>query len=82
VGRGSKNWWVVAVAATVGDAGVEGVVVVVVVVVAAAAVSAVGRRDQFGMDNQSFAAISGCNLAWAGARYFVLDGWAELDSPA
>lgn len=53
---------------TVGGAGVEGVVVVVV------AVSAVGRRDQLGMDSQSFAAISGCNLASAGALYFAPDG--------
>ena len=61
------------VVATVGDAGVEGVV---------AAVSAVGRRDQLGMDNQSFVEISGCNLALAGARYFAPDGLAEWDSPA
>jgi len=57
------------VAVTVGGAGAEGAVVV------AAAVSAVDRRDQFGTDSQSFAAISGCNSASAGARYFASDGW-------
>ena len=70
-----KSWWIVVVVATVGDAGVEGVV-------AAAAVSVVGRRDQLGMDNQSFVEISGCNLALAGARYFAPYGLAKWDSPA
>ena len=65
------------VVVTVGDAGVEGVVEV-----AAAAVSAVDRRDQFGTDSQSFAAISGCNSASVGARYSASDGWGEQDSPA
>lgn len=68
-----KSWWIVAVAATVGDAGAEGVV---------AAVSAVVLRDQLEMDNLNFAEISGCNLALAGARYFGLDGLAKWDSPA
>jgi len=68
-----KSWWIVAVAATVGDAGVEGAV---------AAVCAVGLRDQLEMDNLNFAEISGCNLALAGARYFGPDGLAEWDSPA
>ena len=70
-----KSWWIVAVVATVEGAGVEDVA-------AAAVVSVVGRRDQPGMDSQSFAAISGCNLASAGARYFALGGWVEWDSPA
>lgn len=52
---------------TVGDVGVEGVVVV-------AAVSAVGWRDQLGMDNQRFAAISGCNLASVEPLWFVSGG--------
>ena len=55
-----KNWWIVVVVATAGDAGVEGAVA--------------DRRDQLGMDSQSFVAISGCNLALAGARHFVTDG--------
>lgn len=46
------------VVATVGDVGVEG---------AAVAVSAVGLRDFLGTGSQSFAAISGYNLATAGA---------------
>jgi hypothetical protein len=54
---GLKNWWIVAVVATAGDAGVEGV---------AAVVSAVGLRDQLGMGSQSFAAIFGYNLELAG----------------
>lgn len=64
-GVGSTSWWIAVAVATVGDAGAEGVV---------AAVSAVGRRDQFGMDSQSFAAISGCNLVSVGVRYFAPDG--------
>lgn len=75
---GLKRWWIVAVVATVGDAGAEGAAAAAAV----AAVSVVGRRDQFGMDSQSFVAISGCNLVSAGARYFAPDGLAEWDSPA
>lgn len=45
---------------TVGGVVAEGVVV---------AVFAVGRQDQFGMDSQSFAAISVCNLASVVALY-------------
>ena len=63
-----KSLWIAVVVATVGDAGEEGVAAV------AAAVSAVGQEDQFGMDSQSFVAISEYNLGSAGARYFVPDG--------
>ena len=70
---GLKSWWIVEVVATAEGVGVEAV--------AAAAVSAVGLRDQLGTGSQSFVAISGCNLASVGARYFVPDGLAELDSP-
>ena len=58
------------VVVTVGDVGVEGV--------AAAAVSA--RRDQLGMDNQSFAAISGYNLASVEVQCPGPDDWAATDS--
>ena len=68
MGGDSKSWSIVAVVATAGDAGVEGVAAVV------AAVSAVGLRDQLGMDSQSFVAISGCNSASAGTRYFEPGG--------
>ena len=68
-----KNWWIVAVVARAGDAGVEGV---------AAAVFAVGRRDQLGMDNQSFAAIFGYNLVLAGALCSGFDGLAGSDNRA
>lgn len=72
---GLKSWWIAEVVATAEDVGAEAVVV-------AAAASAVGLRDQLGMGSQSFVAISGCNLASAGARYFAPDGLAELGSPA
>ena len=75
VGGDLKSSWIVAVVGTVGDVGVEDVAAAV-----AAAVSAVDRRDQLGMDSQSFVAISGCNLAWAGTRYFEPDGWPQ-DNP-
>lgn len=70
-GVGLKSWWIGVVVVTVGDAGAEDVAAAAV---AGSAVSAVGRRDQFGRDNQSFAAISGCNSASAGGRYFATDG--------
>ena len=58
------------VVVTVGDVGVEGVV--------AAAVPA--RRDQLGMDNQSFAAISGYNSASVEVLCPAPDDWATTDS--